>query len=78
MAIRLLMVILIIIDAHAGRNPRISGGKKKTQRYPPTITPTGRAPTMHASKRRLLSMKIMLVAIRLARGPKITSKGPSQ
>jgi len=72
------MVMLAIIAAGAGRNPRISGGEKNVQRYPPTIMPTGKVPTTHASKRRFLSMKMALAAIRLARGPKMTSKGPSQ
>lgn len=78
MAMRLLMVMLVIMAAHTGRNPRTAGGKinGKIHKYPPTITPIGKAPTMHASKRLFLSNRIRLAAIKFAIGPNTTSIGP--
>jgi len=76
MTMRLLMVMLTIIAAHTGRNPKMSGGGKKTHKYPPTMMPIGRAPTMHASNRLLLSNRMILAAMRFATGPNTTSTGP--
>ncbi len=76
MATRLLMVMLTIIAAQAGRTPRISGGGKKVHKYPPTIMPMGRAQTIHASNLLFLSNRIMLAAMRFAMGPNTTSTGP--
>ena len=77
-AMRLLMVMLVIMAIHTGRNPRTAGGERngKVHKYPPTITPIGRAPTIHASKRLFLSNKIRLAAIKFAIGPNTTSVGP--
>lgn len=59
MAMRLLMVMLSIMAPHTGRfNPRMLGGGKKSQRYPPTTTPMGRAPTTQARKGRFLRRKM--------------------
>jgi hypothetical protein len=78
MDMRLLMVMLTIIAAHTGRNPRTAGAERnvKVHRYPPTITPTGKEPVIHASNRLLLSNRITLAEIKFATGPNTTSIGP--
>lgn len=75
-AIKLLIVKLTIMAANAGKTLRASGGVRKGKniaRYPPTRKPTGKDPKKHAMNRCLLSKRIMLAAIKLARGPSMTS-----
>jgi len=70
------MVIVRIIAAHAGRSPKMSGGEKKVHKYPPTMMPMGRAPTMQANNLFFLSNRMILAATRFATGPNTTSTGP--
>ncbi len=75
-AIRLLIVMLPIIAAQTGKTPKMSGGGKKSHRYPPTMTPIGRAPAAQARSLCFLSNKMRQAAMRLAMGPRITSGAP--
>ena len=75
-AMKLLIVKLMIMAAQDGRKLRLSGGGKNSQRYPPTIRPIGNAPTMHANSRCLLSIRMIVAAIKLATGPAIMSMAP--
>lgn len=75
-AMKLLIVKLVIMAAQDGRKLRLSGGGKNSQRYPPTIRPIGNAPAMHANSRCLLSIRMIVAAIKFAMGPAMTSMGP--
>jgi len=73
------MVMLVIMAAHDGRlNPKMSGGGKKSHKYPPTMMPMGKAPVTQANNWRFLSRSIIAAAMKFAAGPKKTSVGPSQ
>ena len=77
--IRLLNVMLITMLAHPGKsNPKISGGGKNVQRYPPTINPMINEPDKHARKGLLRRIMIALAAKKFANGPRITSNVPIQ
>ncbi len=75
-AIRLLIVMLAIIAAQTGKIMKMSGGGKNSHKYPPTMTPMGRAPAAQARSLCFLSNKMRQAAMRLALGPRITSGAP--
>jgi len=74
--IRLLAVMLRIMAAHAGIGvPNMSGGSRKSHRYPPTMNPMMREASTHARSLRLLRVKMTSVARKFAAEPKTTSIG---
>lgn len=73
-ATRLLIVMLMTMATHAGNpSPKISGGGKKTHKYPPTTRPNGKEPKTHAARACLLNRYMTSAETRFAIGPKNTS-----